>query len=309
MWDVLTDGWCWKCEELTIEENKNKYRKNMKILVTGGVGFIGTNLIKRLLQEGHDVSSLDNYESGSKENEVVGCKYHSGDIEQIDLMDKDFNLIYHLSALSRIQPSFKNPEETFRVNVTGTLSVCKFAHAIGSKVIYAGSSSRWHDPLQSPYACSKHMGEEIIKMYKKVYKLNAEITRFYNVFGPGEIVDGDWASVIGIWRRQVKNKELITIVGDGEQRRDFTHVIDIVDGLYRAGISNEKHEDAWELGTGINYSILEVYEMFKDKFGCDKCHVTDQKGNYRETIRENNDAINRLEWEPKNRLKQYINSL
>jgi UDP-glucose 4-epimerase len=281
----------------------------MKVLVTGGAGFIGTNLIKRLLQEGHQVSSLDNYESGCRGNEVEGCKYHSGDIEHVNLMDKDFDLIYHLAALSRIQPSFTNPEETFRVNTAGTLAVCKFAHSIEAKVVYAGSSSRWHNPLQSPYACSKHMGEEIVKMYKQVYQLDAEITRFYNVYGPGEIVDGDWAAVIGIWRRQVKKNEALTIVGDGEQRRDFTHVIDIVDGLYRVGLSDEKHEDAWELGTGTNYSILEVYKMFKERFGCDRWHVKDQKGNYRETIRENNDAIERLGWQPQDRLKQYINQL
>ena len=233
----------------------------MKILVTGGAGFIGTNLIKRLLQEGHQVSSLDNYESGCKENEVEGCKYHSWDIEAIFLMDKDFDLIYHLAALSRIQPSFTNPEETYRVNTTGTLAVCKFADKIGAKVVYAGSSSRWHNPLQSPYACSKHMGEEIVKMYKQVYNLDAEITRFYNVYGPGEIVDGDWAAVIGIWRRQVRNKEAITIVGDGEQRRDFTHVSDVVQANILAAtkdIDGDFYGELYNVGNGINYSINEI---------------------------------------------------
>jgi UDP-glucose 4-epimerase len=224
-------------------------------------------------------------------------------------MDKDFDMIYHLAGLSRIQPSFKNPTETFRVNTIGTESVCSFAKKINAKVVYAGSSSRWHDPFQSPYACYKHMGEEICKMYRKVYDIDIEIVRFYNVYGPNEVVDGDWAAVIGIWRRQVINKEPITIVGDGNQRRDFTHVIDIVDGLYRVGTSNEKHEDAWELGTGTNYSILEVYEMFKEKFGCDKLHIENQKGNYRITLRENNDAIDRLGWSPENRLKNYVDSL
>jgi UDP-glucose 4-epimerase len=281
----------------------------MKILVTGGAGFIGFNLIKKLLQEGHEVQSLDNYESGCKENEVEGGHYHSGDIESVDLMDKDFNLIYHLAALSRIQPSFHNPEETFRVNTAGTLAVCKFAHKINAKLVYAGSSSRWHNPFQSPYACSKHMGEEIVKMYKQVYQLEAETTRFYNVYGPGEIVDGDWAAVIGLWRRQVRDRLPITIVGDGEQRRDFTHVDDIVDALYKIGIMREKHEDAWELGTGANYSINEVYEMFKEKFSCKKINIPDQKGNYRKTLRENNDAIQRLEWKPQDRLRQYINLL
>jgi UDP-glucose 4-epimerase len=281
----------------------------MKILVTGGAGFIGTNLIKRLVSEGHNVESIDNYDSGLVSNHVDGCNYHTGDIESIDLMDKDFDMIYHLAGLSRIQPSFKNPTETFRVNTIGTESVCSFAKKINAKVVYAGSSSRWHDPFQSPYACYKHMGEEICKMYRKVYGMDIEIVRFYNVYGPNEIVNGDWAAVIGIWRRQVMNGEPITIVGDGNQRRDFTHVIDIVDGLYRVGINNEKHEDAWELGTGTNYSILEVYEIFKEKFGCEKLHIEDQKGNYRITLRENNDAIDRLGWSPENRLKNYIDSL
>jgi UDP-glucose 4-epimerase len=281
----------------------------MKILVTGGAGFIGTNLIKRLISEGHNVESIDNYDSGLVSNHVGGCNYHTGDIELIDLMCKDFDMIYHLAGLSRIQPSFKNPTETFRVNTIGTESVCSFAKKINAKVVYAGSSSRWHDPFQSPYACYKHMGEEICKMYRKVYGVDIEIVRFYNVYGPNEVVNGDWAAVIGIWRRQVMNSEPITIVGDGNQRRDFTHVIDIVDGLYRVGIGNEKHKDAWELGTGTNYSILEVYEMFKEKFGCKKVHIEEQKGNYLITLRENNDAIDRLGWSPENRIKNYIDSL
>jgi UDP-glucose 4-epimerase len=282
----------------------------MKILVTGGAGFIGTNLIKRLLTEGYEVHSLDNYDSGLVENHIEGCNYISGDIEQIEYWRGDkFDLCYHLAALSRIQPSFENPLETFRVNTTATLSVADWAKHNNVKVVYAGSSSRWHDPYQSPYACFKHMGEEIYKLYKKVYNLDVEICRFYNVYGPNEIVDGDWAAVIGIWRRQVRDGLPITIVGDGEQRRDFTHVDDIIDGLYKIGIGSEKHEDAWELGTGINYSINEVYEMFKEKFGTESIYIPDQRGNYRKTLRENDDALNRLGWKPQNRLKEYINGL
>lgn len=282
----------------------------MKILVTGGAGFIGTNLIKRLLIEGHEVHSLDNYDSGLVENHIDGCNYVRGDIESVLYWKGDnFDLVYHLAALSRIQPSFEDPAETFRVNTIGTQCVADWAKYNNVKVVYAGSSSRWHDPFQSPYACFKHMGEEIFKLYKKVYNLDVEICRFYNVYGPNEIVDGDWAAVIGIWRRQIKNGEKITIVGDGEQRRDFTHVDDIVDGLFKIGIGSEKHEDAWELGTGINYSINEVYEMFKEKFGTESIHIPDQKGNYRKTLRENDDALNRLGWTPQNRLKEYINGL
>lgn len=281
----------------------------MKILVTGGVGFIGTNLIKKLILENHDVYSLDNYSIGSYNNELKGCTYVKGDLSDIYCMDKDFDIIFHLAALSRIQPSFINPFETYQANVEGTQHVCEFAKQIGAKVIYAGSSSRWHDPYQSPYATYKHIGEEICKMYKKSFNLDVEIARFYNVYGPYEVVDGDYAAVMGIWRRQVRDGQPITIVGDGEQRRDFTHVDDIVDGLCRIAFSNENHEDAWELGTGFNYSLNEVYEMFEIRFGCGKVNIPDQYGNYRETRRVNNDALKRLGWKPGNKLKSYILNL
>jgi UDP-glucose 4-epimerase len=282
----------------------------MRILVTGGAGFIGTNLINKLLKEGHEVHSLDNYDSGLKENELPGCIYKEGDLTALEYFNgNSFDIIYHLAALSRIQPSFENPLETFRVNTEGSLIVAEWARKYNVKVIYAGSSSRWHDPLQSPYACFKHMGEEVFKMYRKVYNLNVEIARFYNVYGPKEIVDGDWAAVIGIWRRQVRDGERITIVGDGEQRRDFTHVHDIVDALYKIGVGNESHDDAWELGTGVNYSINEVFEMFKQRFNVEAIYLPDQPGNYRKTLRENNDSLERLGWKPEDQLLSYINSL
>ena len=282
-----------------------------KILVTGGAGFIGTNLIKRLLSEGHRVVCLDNYETGTKANHVKGLvKYINADIETIEYLSGDFDLVYHLAALSRIQPSFENPTETFRVNARGTEAVCQWARAKGIKVVYAGSSSKWHDPSISPYAMYKYLGEEVCKLYRKTYKLDVEICRFYNVYGPNEVIEGDWAAVIGIWRRQVRDNEKITIVGDGEQRRDFTHVIDIVDGLYKVGLGNEKHEDAWELGCGVNYSINEMFEMFKTKFTEIKStYLPDQLGNYRKTLRENNDTLERLNWKPQDRLEDYIKSL
>jgi UDP-glucose 4-epimerase len=281
----------------------------MKVLVTGGNGFIGCNLIKRLVYEGHQVQSLDNLSTGTKENEIDNCHYHYGDVNQIDLMDKDFDVIFHIAALARIQNSFTLPHETFKSNVMGTEAVLEFAKKINAKVIYAGSSSRWHDPTQSPYAMSKYLGEELVKMYRKSFGLKTQIARFYNVYGPNEIVDGDYAAVIGIWRRQVRDEQPITVVGDGEQRRDFTHVDDIVDGLYKIMLSDYYHTDAWELGTGINYSINEVYEMFNKKFSVDKIHLSDQNGNYRVTIREHDDALNKLNWKPTDQLRDYIQTL
>jgi len=283
----------------------------MKILVTGGAGFIGTNLIKRLLKEGHEVVSLDDYETGTEDNHVDGATYIMGDIDSLTYWKGDsFDLCYHLAALSRIQPSFEDPTETFRVNAQGSQVVAEWARINNIKVVYAGSSSRWHDPFQSPYAAFKHMGEEVFKLYRTAYDCDFEICRFYNVYGPDEIIDGDWAAVIGIWRRQVKDGEKITIVGDGEQRRDFTHVVDIVDALYKVGTGSEKHEDAWELGCGVNYSINEMFGMFKEKFPqIESLYLPDQPGNYRKTLRENDDTLERLGWKPKDRLRDYIQSL
>ena len=283
----------------------------MKILVTGGAGFIGTNLIKRLLKEGHEVVSLDDYETGTEDNHVDGATYVMGDIDSLTYWKGvSFDLCFHLAALSRIQPSFEDPTECFRVNAQGSQVVAEWARNNNVKVVYAGSSSRWHDPFQSPYASFKHIGEEIFKLYRTAYDCDFEICRFYNVYGQDEIIEGDWAAVIGIWRRQVRDGEKITIVGDVEQIRDFTHVIDIVDGLYKVGMGSEKHEDAWELGCGVNYSINEVYGMFKEKFQkIESIYLPDQPGNYRKTLRENDDTLVRLGWKPEDRLRDYIQSL
>lgn len=281
----------------------------MKILVTGGVGFIGINLIRNLKNQ-HTVVSLDNYEIGTKDNHIDGVEYIEGDVNDVDfLLDNDFDLCFHLAALSRIQPSFDHPNKTFKANTIGVEAVLEWAKKNNTKVVYAGSSSRHHNPYQSPYALYKYLGEEICKMYRKVFDMNIEIVRFYNVYGPYEIIDGDWAAVIGIWRKQVRDNQKITIVGDGSQKRDFTHVDDIVSGLELVGMKNEKHEDAWELGTGTNYSIKQIYNLFKEKFGVECIHIPDQSGNYRETLRENNDMIERLGWSPKDRLVKYIDSL
>lgn len=291
----------------------------MNILVTGGAGFVGTNLIKRLLKEGHKVTSLDNYDSGLKENHQKGATYIEGDIENIPRLGGKFwhaetgylkfDLIYHLAALPRIQPSFNSPKKTFRVNTKGSLTIAELALQHNAKIVYSGSSSRWHNPFKSPYACFKHMGEEIFKLYKQVYNLKVEIVRFYNVYGPYEIIDGNWAAVIGKWRRQVRDREPITIVGDGKQRRDFTHIDDIVEALYKIGVGNYIHEDAWELGTGQNYSINEVAQIFHQKFDCPFKYIDNQKGNYRKTLRKNDDALEQLDWKPQDRLLDYINSL
>jgi UDP-glucose 4-epimerase len=282
----------------------------MKILVTGGAGFIGTNLVKHLKFDGHSVCVLDDYSTGTKQNHIEGVKYINGDIEMIEYLNTDFDLIYHLAAQSRVQPSFDDPTQTFRVNVKGTESVMEFARAKNIKVVYAGSSSKHHDPTDSPYAQYKFLGEEVCRLYRKTYDVNVEICRFYNAYGTYEPLDLENGNVIGIWREQIKLQRPITIIGDGEQKRDFIHVDDIVDGLVKVGLSDESHEDAWELGLGKNYSINELASFFKEKHpNLQTVYLPDQKGNYRETLNENTDAKDRLDWHPHDRLKDYILSL
>ncbi len=281
-----------------------------KVLVTGGVGFIGTNLIKELIKKGIEVVSIDNYSTGNKHNEIEGVKYLDNDIEEIfSIKEKNFNLCFHLAAQSRVQPSFDNPLESVRVNVTGTTKVMEWAKINNIKVVYAGSSSKHHDPSDSPYAMTKYLGEEICKLYKKSFSVNVEICRFYNVYGPGENIDEKFGNVIGIWSAKIKKNEPIPIVGDGEQKRDFIHVYDLVDGLIKIGFSQKSHKDAWELGTGINYSINHLYSLFNEKYNVDSVNIPDQPGNYRKTLRINDDTLKLLEWTPKDRLKNYIDNL
>lgn len=280
----------------------------MNILVTGGAGFIGVNLVMRLKDEGHKVTVIDDYSIGNYR--TTGVTYRKLNVENIQSINgKDIDICFHLAALSRIQPSFIKPSQFFRANVCGTEAVCEWARIWNVKVIYSGSSSQWHNPFRSPYALYKKIGEDICKLYRQTYGTKIEIARFYNVYGPYEITEGEWAAVIGKWRGLISINKPIVIVGDGNQRRDFTHVNDIVDALYRIAISNERNDDAWELGTGFNYSLNEVAQMFVDRFGCQVLNIPDQSGNYRETKRVNDDAINRLGWNPTDKLKQYIQTL
>lgn len=282
----------------------------MKILVTGGNGFIGSNLIRRLSAEGHEVVSIDDLSNGSENNEIRRAAYMYEDIEKVSYFDgTEVDVCFHLAALSRIQPSFKYPSEFFRVNTKGTEIVADWATQYGVKLIYAGSSSVHNNPLNSPYATYKALGENIVQMHKEVFGLDAHIARFYNVYGPLEKEEGDFTSVIGKWLGNIKRKEPIQIVGTGQQTRDFTYIDDIVEGLIKVMEYNKTDNNVWELGTGMPYSILEVAEMFKDKFGCEVEFVDNQPGNYKDSYRTNDKAIELLDWRPKNTLQDYIKSL
>ena len=279
------------------------------ILITGGVGFIGSNLAKELVKKNYNVTSIDDYSFGSKKNEIDGVEYIKEDINNISNLKSKFDTCFHLAALARVQLSYKDPSKYFKSNVNGTERVMEWAKKNKVKVVYAGSSSRHFNPSDSPYAMYKFLGEEICKLYKNSYNLNVEIARFYNVYGPGEVVSEVNGNVIGIWRSKILQNKPLIIVGDGNQRRDFTHVYDIVEGLIKIALTNKKHSDAWELGTGNNYSVNELFEMFNKRFNVKSEFVPDQQGNYKKTLRKNDDMISQLNWKPKDRLKSYIENL
>ncbi len=286
----------------------------MKALVTGGAGFVGTNLIKRLLKDGYDVISMDNYSSGFMDNHQNGCKYLDFDCtdkegwEQVEEFwgTNTPDVIFHMAALARIQPSIKEPTITIQNNFNSTLNILEWARSKDCPVIFAGSSSYHHGLWGSPYAWSKHAGEQLCKLYSNVYDLPTAICRFYNVYGPHQIEEGTYATVIGIFEKQYREGKPLTITADGKQRRDFTYIDDIVDGLVKCSEHNFKAE-FFELGRGVNYSINEIANMFGEDYPRE--YIPARKGEYDVTLADYSKAKLQLGWEPIGDINSYIKSV
>ena len=286
----------------------------MNCLVTGGAGFVGTNLIKRLLKEGHEVTSLDNYSSGLKSNEQEGCTYH--DIDLCDVIDYsdyivDCDVIFHVAALARIQTSLKEPRHHIINNFESTLNILDWSREKGGiPIVYAGSSSKHHGVTGSPYAWVKWSGEELCKLYSDVYDIPTSIMRFYNVYGPHHLKDGPYCTVVGIFEDQFTEGKPLTITGDGTQRRDFTHVTDIVDALYRCMRAMHGEVDMrfagaeFELGRGVNFSINELADMFGKDYP--KEYIPARKGEYDITLCTDKTAHEVLGWNPTKNIDDYI---
>ncbi len=277
----------------------------MNILVTGGVGFIGTNLIKRLVKEGHKVVSLDNYSTGDAKNQIDGCKYFNVDVCSVidySFFQEKTDVIYHMAALARIQPSLEKPHPTIVNNFLSTLNVLEYARNNDIRVVYAGSSSFHHGLYESPYAWSKFSGEDLCKLYGNVYKLQSSICRFYNVYGDYQIKEGTYATVIGIFQQQYEEDKPLTVVSPGTQRRDFTHVDDIVDGIIKSS-EKEFYGEIFELGTGVNYSINEVAKMFN---GHPTVTIPERSGEYDVTLADYSKARDLLDWKPTKNLNEYM---
>ena len=278
----------------------------MNIMVTGGAGFVGTNLIKRLLKDGHNVVSLDNYSTGTEDNHQEGCTYHDVDIRDVVdfgyFMEKP-DVIYHLAAIARIQPSFKNPAPTLEVGILGTMNILEWVRELENKprMIFAGSSSVHSGKMKNPYTLSKVVADDLCLLYKKHFEVDVSICRFYNVYGPHQLTEGEYCTVVGIFERQYENQEPLTITGDGFQRRDFTHIDDIVDGLILTS-ENEKSCDEIELGRGNNYSINELASMFGTKTE----YIDARPGEAKETLCDISVAERLIGYEPKVNLEDYI---
>jgi UDP-glucose 4-epimerase len=275
----------------------------MRILVTGGAGFIGTNLIKLLLSEGHEIVSIDNYSTGYKHNHQDGVQYVEFDIRKISDYSAwgEFDMVYHLAALARIQPSFVNPIETFEVNTNGTLLIAQYCTKNNIPLVYAGSSSHHSGKFKNPYTFSKDIGEEIIQLFQQHYGLKASITRFYNVYGPHQLKGGAYCTVIGKWEKQIEDHQPLIIYGDGTKRRDFTHVDDIVNAL-KLILDKQTWNHIFELGRGINYSIQEIAEMFEQEIE----YKDNKPGEAQITLCTDTLAKEILGWEPKLNIENYI---
>ena len=283
----------------------------MQVLVTGGAGFIGTNLIKQLLKEGHEVISIDNYSTGKEENHVNGVKYINGDIynlmDHIATLSTSYyqpDIVFHMAAIARIQPSFINPRDYIKTNFNGTYNIVQFCTNREIPLIYAGSSSHHSGKFKNPYTFSKDLGEEIIQLYQKHFGLKASITRFYNVYGPHQLVEGGYTTLIGRWINNIQKGIPCEIYGDGSKRRDFTHVNDIVDALIKI-MDLKSYNKIFELGRAKNYSILDVAKMFH----INPLFKKDKPGEAFETLANISLAKNELKWLPKINLEDYIKKL
>ena len=276
----------------------------MRALVTGGAGFVGTNLIKKLLKDGHTVTSIDNYSTGLKSNHLEGCHYKEANIYDFDWKTEIYDIVFHLAAVARIQPSFENPIEYFNTNANGTMQLAEHCTKHNIPIIYAGSSSHHSGKYKNPYTFSKDIGEEALKLFSKCFGLQYSIARFYNVYGPYQLTEGGYTTLIGRWINNIEKGLQCEIYGDGDQRRDFTHVNDIIEALIQI-MKQNKYGYIFELGRGENISVNEVAKMFNIV----PIYKNAKPGEARHTLCESNIAKKLLGWNPKINLIDYIKNL
>ena len=289
------------------------YMKNI-IIVTGGAGFIGSNLIKYLLKKTkYKIISIDNYSTGSIKNHVrhSNVRYIKDDniniFKILKKYKKKIKVIFHFGEFSRIYQSFLKPKECLESNINNSFAVINFAKDNKIKIIYSATSSAFgndgKDENLSPYAWSKTKNIELIKNYSKWFGLKYELLFFYNVYGSGQIQTGPMSTVIGIFEKQFKKKIPLTVVKPGTQKRDFTHIDDIINGCYLAFRNGRQNE--YMLGTDKQYSILQIAKMFKRKIK----FLLPRKGDRSCSNIPNNNALTYLGYKAKVNIKDYINNI
>lgn len=279
-----------------------------KILVTGGAGFVGSHLCERLSQNpNYEVYSLDNYFTGSTNNHVPNVTYIEGNTSDIaTLVNFTPDMVYHLGEYSRVEQSFDDIEKVWKYNKDGIFAVLEFVRKAGCKILYAGSSTKFGDGglgrSASPYAWTKATNTELVQNYGAWYNVPYAITYFYNVYGPREIQTGKYATLIALFKEKMKNNENLTIVSPGTQKRNFTHIDDIINGLILVGENG--YGDEFGIGSPEAYNIKEIAQMFGGKIDM----LPERKGN-RMTADVISAKTEALGWTPTRTIKGYIEEL
>ena len=294
----------------------------MRSLVTGGAGFIGSNLVDGLLSLGHEVIVIDNEYSDAHDHfywndHTENYKYDIRDYEKTRPLYDGVDYVFHIAAEARIQPAILNPVEAVSINSVGTCTVLQCAREAGvKKLMYSSTSAGYGmnsqpnvetqpDDCLNTYSISKVNGEKLCKMYTDLFDLDTVIFRYFNVYGERQPIRGQYAPVIGIFLRQLAAGEPLTIVGDGEQRRDFTYVKDIVNANIMAALSNadrEAYGQVYNVGSGVNYSVNEVAAMISD----DVKYIPPRLGEARISLANVDKIYNTFAWKPQQNLEEWV---
>jgi UDP-glucose 4-epimerase len=291
-----------------------------KVIVTGGAGFIGSNLVDKLIKTGVHVTIIDDFSTGKRENINPAAYCWEQDIATVDIETltkymKDIDVVFHTAAKARVQPSIDDPLSFNDVNVKGTLNVLFAAHRGGVKrVVYSASSSAYGDaekmpqletdptnPL-SPYGLQKYIGEQYCTMFSQVYGLDTVSLRYFSVYGERMLLEGAYCLVLGIFAKQMLNGKLLTINNDGKQRRDFTYVGDVAEAnILAANYHESLNGEVFNIGNGNNYSVNDVAKMFGGNTTKGKTVLEPF-----ETLADNSKANLVLGWKPKGDLPNWI---
>lgn len=293
-----------------------------KCLVTGGAGFIGGHLVDLLLTKGHDVIVVDDESSIANASfhwrpEAQNHKVDICDYKALEPLFEGVDWVFHLAARSRIQLCVQDPTDAVKNNSLGTCNILQAARRNRcQRVMFAGTSSCYglknEIPLRedmpndclNPYSVSKANCEELCKMYTDLFGLETVLFRFFNVYGDRQPLAGDYAPVVGLFFRQKAAGEDMTVVGDGLQTRDYTHVLDIVDALLLAAESTNPDiiGELFNLGTGRNHSVMDLVELTGGRY----IHIPARPGEARETLADNTKAKKLLGWNPSRVLEDWV---